>query len=1191
MMIKKLTAILLLSISFGVSATVKINEIMPCNISAYQDGVTFDFPSWVEFYNDGDPIDLKGGTVTAYKTSGKVDWTGEFKESHKIPEGYSVLAFWGDEEVKSSSSTMLGSFPKKLEYKAGMLEFKFADGTTISINHPVQLPDVSYCKDGYMEPTPGKKNSKAYADRIPTPKFVTSPGFYVGSEEKEISLSCEDKDALIYYTTDGSTPTEESKLYEEPFLIHTNHPIRAKAFAEGKLASDVLTGTFIMESPYSEGCKGTDLPVVSIITDQANLTDKQIGICVVGTNGVPGASSCVGYKANFNRDWLRPAVFEYYEDGALKCSQKVEIGVTGGCSRQDVYEVKSLKIKASKKTGNNRLGYTKFFKEKNFKEMKSVQIRNGGNAYGSLRCRDGFMQSIGKGMGIDYQAYQPVAYYLNGEYKGLMGLRERTNEDYVFHNYGLEEDEIDEISIKTNSVSAVVGTIDAYNEMISYVEKHYMDDDFYEQLSRRMDVDEYIRYQIFEQFIVNTDWPGNNTKIWRKKRDGKFRWIVYDTDFGYSMYSSDYPNHCDPNLNMMDFAMGVGSKVNWANGHDLGGDTYVFDSTSACLKKTTLFKHCMMNEDFQLRFITEYFKQLDTNLTEDLIVAKCDSILSLTKKDLCATKEASANLDYYSSLFKSFTKTRCKVTREQLHSKFHMSDTKVKFNFNVIFPEELSSVDYLFNKEMLNKESYSYDAYVGQKFKIEPQLPKGYRVQKWYLSDPLVDTKELIKDSTEWTYFYDSIMPAKNWMDTDYNDSKWKVGKGVFGYASDRKYNTTLDYGKDKNNKYITAYFRTTVDCASDSEFSKINVNITYDDAAVVYVNGKVVKVFNLPKDTTYTYDMLAVTSAGYANDEEASFSIDGSLFKKGKNVIAVEIHQNEAKSSDLTMKFNASLVTTAKSEVTGDVFEGQVGKDMTVKLYVEEDPEYTRPELFINEICSSNNMIKDEYGEKPDWIEIYNAGDKDVDLADMTIVNKTKAKSYTFPKNRSDSTTVPANGRIVLWADGNADDGPLHLNFKLSADVSQNLILMQTYKGKNDTIDVLVTKSHDKNGSYGRESDGSSELMKFSGCATDADLDLMIATPRLANGSLLCTQPSGVQLYESGISIYPNPVDNILYIETNFDGSKHIQITDCLSRRVVELDSEETTTTVDVSDLTTGVYVITIITDESAYTSRFIKK
>lgn len=1185
---RKLTAILLLASSFGVAkAVVKINEIMPCNISAYMDGSTFDFPSWLEFYNDGDPVELKGATVTAYKETGKVDWTGVFQESHKIPKGYSILAFDGDVETKSTSSTILGGFPKKLGYKAGKIEIVLPNGTKFSMNYPLQLPNVSYGDGGYMEPTPGEKNSKAFASRVPTPHFVTKPGFYFDEESKEISISCDSANAVIYYTTDGSTPTEDSHLYEGPIKIKENKPIRAKAFIKGQLSSDVLAGTFVLKSPYGE-CSGTELPVVSIVTDDAFLNDDQIGICVKGTNGVAGASSCVEARANYNRDWTRPAYFEYFEGGVLKCGQKVEIGVTGGCSRQDSYKTKSLKIKASKKTGNNRLNYTKFFKEKSFSEMKSLQIRNGGNAYGSLRCRDGFMQSLGKGMGIDYQGYQPVAYYLNGKYQGLMGLRERTNEDYVFHNYGYEEDEIDVISIKTDKLSSVVGTLEAYNEMIDYVENHYADADFYEQLSTRMDVEEYIHWLILEQFVVNTDWPGNNTKIWRKRKGGKFRWIVYDTDFGYGMYDSWGPNYCDPGLNMIDFSMGVGSAVNWANGVGAGGG-YQFNEKSKW--KTTLFYHCMQNEDFKIRFSTEFLKQLNTRFTEEKIMAKWDSIATLVKRDFCATKAISGRVDDYTNGIKSFTSTRCRVIKDQILSKFGMTDSKVKFDFKVKLPEELSEVDYLFNKEAMTGTSVSYNAYLGQKIKIEPKLPLGYKIQKWNLSDSLVDTKDLITGSTVWTYFYDSVMPAKNWMDVDYDDAKWKTGKGKFGYASDRDYNTNLSYGEDKENKYITAYFRTTVDCASDKEYKKVSFNVMYDDAAVVYVNGKVVAVYNLPKDTTYTYDMLAVLEDEYANDEESSFSIDGSMFKKGKNVIAVEIHQNKASSSDLTMKLTASSVSNAKSDIQGDVFEGKVGKDMTVTLYVEADDDYKIPSLFINEVCASNNITRDEYDATPDWIEIYNGEAYPVDLAGFTLTNVSKAKSFTFPSSRKE-TVIPAKGRVLLYADNKPEDGPLHLNFKLDAEQGQKLILSVDYMGENTILDELTYEVHPQNASYGRVSDGGESLTLFAACNRMLNKGLDISTPLAANGSLTCDDPSGLEdSVKQSISIYPNPVDNTLYVDVPTDKPYRIMISDCVSRKVVEMESTEKVSMVDVSDLNTGVYVMTIFADETTYTARFVKK
>ena len=142
------------------------------------------------------------------------------------------------------------------------------------------------------------------------------------------------------------------------------------------------------------------------------------------------------------------------------------------------------------------------------------------------------MQTFAEGMNIDYQAGQPVAYYINGEYQGLMSLNERTNADYITANYGYTDEEIDLISVSdVMGIRASKGDLSAYNELVEYLTTFeddslsYKDDSLlYEGACKRMDMDEYIDYQIFQQFIVNTDWPGNNTKIWREKKKGKAKY-------------------------------------------------------------------------------------------------------------------------------------------------------------------------------------------------------------------------------------------------------------------------------------------------------------------------------------------------------------------------------------------------------------------------------------------------------------------------------------------------------------------------------------------------------------------------------------------------------------------------------------------------------------------------------------------
>ena len=50
---------------------------------------------------------------------------------------------------------------------------------------------------------------------------------------------------------------------------------------------------------------------------------------------------------------------------------------------------------------------------------------------------------------------------------------------------------------------------------------------FFNYLNSQIDIANYINYNLLELYFVNLDWPGNNVKLWRKKK-GKWRWIIFD---------------------------------------------------------------------------------------------------------------------------------------------------------------------------------------------------------------------------------------------------------------------------------------------------------------------------------------------------------------------------------------------------------------------------------------------------------------------------------------------------------------------------------------------------------------------------------------------------------------------------------------------------------------------------------------
>ena len=266
--------------------------------------------------------------------------------------------------------------------------------------------------------------------------------------------------------------------------------------------------------------------------------------------------------------------------------------------------------------------------------QQGQQGQQSGQKTDKVKFRDALMQAYCTNMNVDYQAYQPVAYYLNGQYQGLMALMERTNASYVKTNHGADDENLDLITLSDQrGIGVSKGTIDAYNELVSYLEStDNSTTEFFEGACKRMDMDEYLEYQVFQQFICNADWPGNNTKIWRERKDGtRFRWIIFDTDYGCG-----HDDALNSASDMITYCRGEG-KTNWGN-----QQTWM----------TTIFKHLSNNPLFAKKFTTKFLYHLSTTFTEDRIRTVYDSITSLVKAEYCAdmgkdSKEAANSMQTF----------------------------------------------------------------------------------------------------------------------------------------------------------------------------------------------------------------------------------------------------------------------------------------------------------------------------------------------------------------------------------------------------------------------------------------------------------------------------------------------------------------------------------------------------------------
>ncbi len=163
--------------------------------------------------------------------------------------------------------------------------------------------------------------------------------------------------------------------------------------------------------------------------------------------------------------------------------------------------------------------------------------------------------------------------------------------------------------------------------------------------------------------------------------------------------------------------------------------------------------------------------------------------------------------------------------------------------------------------------------------------------------------QEIFPLQSVWKYLDNGTDQGTAWRDSSFNDASWASGPGELGYG-DGDESTTVSYGPDPSNKYITTYFRKSISIADVSSFTSFQLDVKRDDGVVIYVNGTEVWRDNLTG--TVSYNTLADYDAADDGDDLLTATIPTSYFVNGNNVIAAEVHQFVVNSSDLS--FDMSL-------------------------------------------------------------------------------------------------------------------------------------------------------------------------------------------------------------------------------------------------------------------------------------------
>jgi len=431
----------------------------------------------------------------------------------------------------------------------------------------------------------------------------------------EISLEATSDDIIaIYYTLDGKSPDSDAgKEYKKEISLRArkNNLVSITMKVCGKKADDTFTS--VQTHTYFIGAnvfERFDTLIFALSTDPYNLYDYEYGIAVPGLLRDDYVKETGDKRpdppapANFNmrgREAERPMYVEIFDQNGVKIlSQNAGARIHGGWSRASAQKNFRLYARREYDIDNNTFNYN-FFPDdfshygRPITSYKRLVLRNNANDNPFAFIRDEVIQSMASTLLPDVQSHRPAAVFLNGMYYGFAWIKEHYNRWYLDDHNETRNGEW--VILKGSSTEKTFDEENPLEVMAAedyelLMEKHpeIRDDTIFDEFCSLVDIDNLLAYYAVQIYANNGDWPRGNYKVYRyygeeetmvhdgiSTADGKWRWLLFDTDFGFGLYGTN------ANAQTLPEVMGI----------------YETDSGYS-----PLFKSLMKREDMRYRFAT-----------------------------------------------------------------------------------------------------------------------------------------------------------------------------------------------------------------------------------------------------------------------------------------------------------------------------------------------------------------------------------------------------------------------------------------------------------------------------------------------------------------------------------------------------------------------------------------------------------
>jgi len=803
----------------------------------------------------------------------------------------------------------------------------------------------------FKTPTPGAANGRACT--APTPVIaVSEPRGYKTAPFTATLICPERPDAEIRYTLDGSTPTAGSQLYTAPLSVTATTTLRAAVIDPESVQQRVITVTWlfledvlrqgtapppgwpadravnnhIMEYGMRQAIVDGDparlragmtnaIPSLSLVTDLAHLFGPQTGVY-----SYPGNDG-IGWERPVSVELIDPArgaAAEFHIDAGLR--------IRGAFSRSVNNPKHSLRLFFRSIYGEGKLRFPLFDGE-GASEFDKVDLRTSQNYSWAFQnnnldtfVRETFSRDAQREMGMPYTRSRYYHLYINGQYWGLYQTQERGDADFAATYLGGDSDDWD--CIKTSSpgytTTASDGTFEAFHALHdiavnqgfagAYADNYMRVKGLNPDGSRNpaypvyLDEDNLICYMLCAYYTGDPDspiggggaFPNNMYALYNRVQPDGFKWLRHDAEH----------------------SLGANGGVNADTTH-LGTNLL----TQAFFNPATLHHRLSAHPAYRLRFADLAQRHLygDGIFTPEraraLFQSRMDEIdLAIIGESARwgrgRTRDATW-LPACNSVLNTYLTQRRDIVAAQFRARGWLpalAAPRFSTNSAAVPP------GYTLLVSATNTFYYTTDG-------TDPRLPGG-GIHPGAIAVDVAQTpaqpQRLVARGAVWRYDDLGAEPAAQgvltWRDRAYDAAAWPQGPALLGFAGSATANPVATVTRRYVNglsgtQVTTTYFRHTFSLASTDTIDGLTLEMLRDDGAIVSLNGTEILRDNMPAGAVSYATWSAATVGSPAQNTYFTHALNAAhLLRTGENVLAVELHQCNATSSDLY--FDLALTT-----------------------------------------------------------------------------------------------------------------------------------------------------------------------------------------------------------------------------------------------------------------------------------------